>query len=140
MPYYQLPFYIILGLWQTGNIDAFSIAQFASENRQLINSAIQYAGFVGGNSVGPGFDPSLLYKSPFINIEIISQFISTSTSKEEAVSNAIIALLPFATAGALTKTDPATNFTVSILLVAFCQYMSKANTGQMFIFPYYTGY
>ena len=47
MPYQQLPFYIILGLWQTGNVDAFSIAKFASENRQLINSAVQYAAFVG---------------------------------------------------------------------------------------------
>ena len=140
MPYYRLPFYIILGLWQTGHIDAFSIAKFASENQQLINSAIQYAGFIGANAVGPRFDPSLLYKAPFINIGIISEFIGKSNSKEETVINSLIALMPFATAGVLTKTDPASNLTAATLIVAVCQYMSKANTGQMFIFPYYNGY
>ena len=92
MPYYKLPFYIMLGLQQTGHINAFSIAQFASENRQLINSAIQYAGYIGASTVGPSFDPSLLYRSPFINIGIISEFIGKSNSKEEAITNGVIAL------------------------------------------------
>ena len=40
----------------------------------------------------------------------------------------------------MTKSDTPSNFTAAALLVAVCQYISKANTGQMFLFPYYSGY
>ena len=137
--YYRLPFYVLIGLWQTGQIDAFGIAQFATDNPQLTNGALQYVAFLASRANSPEFDTSLLIKTPFINFGTIAQFITTG-DPAEITKRAAIALFPFITPGALTETTPAINLGAAGLIVLVCQYMSKANAGQMFIFPYYNKY
>lgn len=141
MPNYNvIPFQILLGLWQTKKIDSWGIAKFAAQNPAIANSAIQYAAFLGTQTVTRGFDPTLLFTTPFINIGTIAQYISIGDPTLTVEQRALIALVPFVSAGIVTLTVPAVNFGAAAFIAIVCEYMSKSVLGQMTIFPFYTGY
>lgn len=127
--YYKI---VLLMLAKDSVALGFSVANFFANGGKeiLVNSAVQYGGYIAAKAVGNSVTPAILI--PIIaNSKLATDFLQVSSNMPGQYERVATVAFVFSTAGLITKTaDIPTNATMGALIAAFADYMSSVvNSG-----------